>query len=211
MTVKNWLQLAAAAIAMVLVVSVVVAWRAEIREQTELKQQLKTAQQALTEAASREQARSPEDVVKALPSVLPLPEPIEMETPSTAGASGTDGRLDKPSAPQAREVGRVRLPVADLKPLYDTAVACKECQAELAAALADLKDEKTKTEALSRERDDALRVARATRRTTEPPLAGCGGAKAGGGAAAPGGQGARAAKWFVIGAAAGAVAVKLAR
>jgi hypothetical protein len=81
------------------------------------------------------------------------------------------------------------MPVEDLKPLYDAAVACKECQVELAAAQANLKDEKAKSAAVSRERDDALRVAKGgslLRRV------------------------ARAAKWFVIGAAAGAAAAKLA-
>ena len=83
----------------------------------------------------------------------------------------------------------VRLPAEDLKPLYDFALECKACQDKLAAAQADLKDEKSKTLALSRERDDALRAAR-------------------GGSVIQ--RVARAAKWFAIGAAAGAVAAKMA-
>jgi ABC-type transport system involved in cytochrome bd biosynthesis fused ATPase/permease subunit len=84
----------------------------------------------------------------------------------------------------------VQLPAEDLKPLYDFAVNCRECQAQLATAQANLKDEQTKTQALSRERDAALQAARGgsvLRRVV------------------------RAAKWFVIGAAAGAVAARLAR
>jgi hypothetical protein len=77
-----------------------------------------------------------------------------------------------------------------LKPLYDFAADCKACQAKLGAAQADLADEKVKSQALGRERDDALRAAKGgsvLRRI------------------------ARAAKWFAIGAAAGAVAAKAAR
>jgi len=209
MTAKHWLQLAAVAIAIVFVVSVVLAWRSEIRERADLKQQLQSLQQSLSDAAAREQARdaaaqkqvqqlqrqaakvqSPEDVLKALPAVLPLPEPIAMETPSAGDTAKASASPPKPTAPQAHAAGFATIPVADLKPLYNAAVACKECQTELTAAQADLKDEQTKAQALSRERDDALRAAKGgsvLRRV------------------------ARAAKWFLIGAAAGAVAVKLAR
>jgi hypothetical protein len=77
------------------------------------------------------------------------------------------------------------IPGEDLKPLYDFALDCKACQARLIATQSDLSDEKAKTVALTHERDDALRVAR-------------GGSvwhRIG-----------RAAKWFAIGAAAGAIA-----
>ena len=129
--------------------------------------------------------QKPADILQALPQVLPLPEPLALEQPQPAGPGKVDGKA-KPGAPSPRVV----LPVDDLKPLYDSAVACKECQVELAAAQANLKDEQAKTAALSRERDDALRAAKggsALRRVS------------------------RAAKWFLIGAAAGAVAAKVAR
>jgi hypothetical protein len=96
----------------------------------------------------------------------------------------------KNSLPIVAPEPKVLLPVEDLKPLYDFAVDCKSCQARLAVAQADLQDERTKTAALRRERDSALQVARGgsvVRRIV------------------------RAAKRFAIGAAAGAVAVKLAR
>jgi hypothetical protein len=129
-------------------------------------------------------------VVKALPGVLRLPEPIALGSPPNVNTPGTARQPDKPSAPPTQESAKATLPIADLKPLYDAAVACKECQVELAAAQADLKDEKSKTDALSRERDDALRMAK-------------------GGSVLR--RMARAAKWFLIGAAAGAVTAKLAR
>jgi hypothetical protein len=200
---KIWLGIAAVAIAGVLIVSAGVAWRAEVQARAELQDQLTTAQHDLAAANGRESARNtalqkqlallkkkaaavqtPEEVIGALPGVLPLPKPIEMVEPPAAPASGS-GKVDGP-APQPQ----VSLPVEDLKPLYDSAVRCKECQAELAAAQANLKDEKVKTGALSRERDDALRVAK-------------------GGSVLQ--RVARAAKWILIGAAAGAIAARAAR
>jgi hypothetical protein len=47
-----------------------------------------------------------------------------------------------------------------LKPLYDFTIDCKACQAKLSAAQGNLTDERKKTTALTRERDDALRIAR---------------------------------------------------
>jgi len=84
----------------------------------------------------------------------------------------------------------VALPSADLKPLYDFALDCQACQAKLTVSQADLADEKTKSASLTKERDAALRAAKGgslLRRI------------------------ARAAKWFALGAAAGAVAAKATR
>jgi hypothetical protein len=81
------------------------------------------------------------------------------------------------------------IPAEDLKPLYDFTLDCKACQARLAAAQSDLADEKSKTTALTKERDHALQVARG---------------------GSPWRRIARAAKWFAIGAAAGAIAAKAA-
>jgi hypothetical protein len=81
------------------------------------------------------------------------------------------------------------IPSADLKPLYDFAVDCKACQAKLTATQADLADEKTKSATLAKERNEAVRVANGgsiLRRLG------------------------RAAKWFAIGAAAGAIAARAA-
>ncbi|HTA60767.1 MAG TPA: hypothetical protein VK805_21620, partial [Candidatus Baltobacteraceae bacterium] len=130
--------------------------------------------------------QKPAEVVAALPDALSLPEPITIEPERPASESGpyktTNGMPDGVSP-------KVNFPVVDLKPLYDFAVECKACQAKLGAAQADLADEKVKSQALGRERDDALRAAKGgsvMRRI------------------------ARAAKWFAIGAAAGAIAAKAA-
>jgi hypothetical protein len=102
------------------------------------------------------------------------PEGLEPTRPSTQPASTAE-------APQAI------LPAADLKPLYDFALDCKACQAKLAAAQADLTDERAKTATLTRERNEAFQAAKGgslLRRI------------------------ARNAKWLAIGAAGGAIAAK---
>jgi len=79
------------------------------------------------------------------------------------------------------------IPAADLKPLYDFSLDCRACQVKLAAAQADLTDQRAKTAVLTRERDEAVRVAKGgslLRRIT------------------------RNAKWLAIGVVAGAIAAK---
>jgi len=207
MTLRSWLKGAALVIALVVGVSVYFAWRGAQHEQAQLKEAVQAAQKALADADARQQSRnaelgqmlaqlnakkssvqSPAQIVKTLPDVLPLPIPLTLAAqPAGVGLPATQGGSKQPVEPPNP---KVQLPAEDLKPLYDFAVDCRECQAQLAAAQGNLKDEQTKTQALSRERDAALQAARGgslLRRV------------------------ARAAKWLVIGAAAGAVAAKLAR
>src|SRR5579884_3369372 len=75
---------------------------------------------------------------------------------SAAPASPVPGKV-LPDAPLAHEAV---LPAQDLKPLYSFALDCQACQARLAAAQADLADEKLKTASLARERDTALQAAK---------------------------------------------------
>jgi hypothetical protein len=201
-----WIKLAAVVAVVVLGAGVFVAWRDARKEQMALQAELKTTQQALAEATARQATRDaavndlvaelkkkeaavqkPAQVVAALPDVISLPAPVTIDAvrPASEGGpyktteSGTDGIQPK-----------VNFPAADLKPLYDFAADCKACQAKLGAAQGDLADEKVKSQALGRERDDALRAAKGgsvLRRI------------------------ARATKWFAIGAAAGAIAAKAAR
>jgi hypothetical protein len=93
-----------------------------------------------------------------------------------------------PDAPGPAQTQTV-IPNQDLKPLYDFALDCKSCQAKLANVQGDLTDVRAKTAALTKERDAALRAAK------------------GGGTWK---RIARAAKWFAMGAAAGALAAKTA-
>jgi ABC-type nickel/cobalt efflux system permease component RcnA len=207
MAVKIWLQLAAFVMVVVLTASVFAVWQDVRRQQANLEAKLAATQQQLQAADVREETRktqlqqqlakiaqqekkvqNPEQVIQALPNVLPLPKPLVIDDSVIANESG---EVKSPSGERKNALPpKVQLPAEDLKPLYDYALACKACEAQLATAQADLKDEKTKTQALGRERDDALRVAR-------------------GGSVLQ--RVARATKWFVIGAAAGVAAAKLAR
>jgi hypothetical protein len=205
----TWIKLAAVMIVVVLAASVFVAWRDARTEQIALQAELKTTQQALAEATVRQATRDaavndlvaglkkkevavqkPAQVVAALPDVLTLPAPITIEpAQSSPGQAVGTGHPSSANIPDGIEP-KINFPAADLKPLYDFAADCKACQAKLGAAQADLADEKVKSQALGRERDDALRAAKGgsvLRRI------------------------ARAAKWFAIGAAAGAMAAKVAR
>jgi hypothetical protein len=189
------LQLAAIALTLILAVSLLLAWRSEVRARAQLQEQLKSAQASIEASTAQESARNaalkkqlaqlqkkaaavqtPDQAIEALPSVLPLPEPIMLPPPTT--------KSDSPAPKFAQ------LPIADLKPLYDSAVACKECQAQLAVAQANLKDEQAKTATARRELTDALRAAK-------------------GGSSLQ--RVARAAKWLLIGAAAGAAAARFHR
>ncbi len=214
-----WIKIAATVVIVVLAISVFVAWRDARKEQVALQAELKTTQQALAEATARQATRDaavndlvaglkkkeaavqkPAQVVAALPEMITLPAPITIEPESPVSSNHADGAGGPPATAGGsyKNTGsmpdgiqpKVNFPTADLKPLYDFAADCKVCQAKLVAAQADLADEKVKSQALGRERDDALRAAK--RGSVLRRIA-------------------RAAKWFAIGAAAGAIAAKAAR
>jgi hypothetical protein len=93
-----------------------------------------------------------------------------------------------PGAPTIAELPdkpEARIPVADLKPLYDFVQDCRVCQAQLAAARLNASDDTTKINALTQERDAAIKALK------------------GGGI---GRRIRRSLVWFVAGAALGAVA-----
>lgn len=197
------------------------AWRAERSDRAKLAAELATARQSLSQATDRQQSRdadllrtlanlatqkreaqTSQQIVKALSQQIPLPQPITLMPPqpsavgaasgsapasSVADAPKDDGaQSKKPTAPEPQAV----IPSADLKPLYDFAVDCKACQAKLVAAQSDLADEKSKTATLSQERDEAIRTSK-------------------GGSTMQ--RFARAAKWLLIGAAAGTPAARATR
>jgi len=160
---------------------------------------------ALAQIAQRKRAvQTPQEIVRELPRDLPLPAPITLEAAGTASAlfataerstkqtSAPElGARDSLAASAVAETSRpAQLPVEDLKPLFDYVQDCKACQTELAGARGNLTDERAKTAALTQERDAALRLAR------------------GGGFWR---RAASAARWFALGAAAGAIAAKAVR
>jgi hypothetical protein len=77
----------------------------------------------------------------------------------------------------------LRIPQDDLKPLFDAIEDCQSCSAQLSTAQSNLKDERAKSAAIAVQRDAAIKSARGTFWTRLRHNA----------------------KWFIIGAAAGAV------
>ena len=164
-----------------------------------------------TLAAEKHEIKTPTQIIADLPNQISLPQPVTLQsadpkavarTPACSlgpqcgpeGLDPTQLTADQRVAGNCRGTGhpcppdpQAALPLADLKPLYDFAIDCRSCQAKLAAAQADLADQRAKTVILTRERDEAVRVAKGgslLRRI------------------------ARNAKWLAIGAAAGALAAK---
>jgi hypothetical protein len=195
MPTRYLIHLAELALAILLALAVYFSWRADRRDRSQLESELAATKQLLAAADARQHDRdaqlaqtlatlatekrtivTPPQIVRDLPSQISLPSPIVLQSAPASPNSPT---------PQSNAV----IPAEDLKPLYDFTIDCKACQAKLATAQGDLTDERQKTTALTRERDDALRIARggSTWRRIR-----------------------RAAKWFLIGAAAGAVAAKAA-
>jgi hypothetical protein len=211
MASKFFLKLAAFVIAIVLSVAIVDAWRADRRDRAQLASELASTKKTLADADARQRERdsqlaetlsglatlkrtivTPSQIVRDIPRETPLPSPITLQSatptnfPAPQAPAAPNSNSQTINAPEAK-LPQVLIPTEDLKPLYDFALDCKACQAKLAASQSDLSDEKTKTAALARERDDALRIARGG--TVWSRVA-------------------RAAKWFAIGAAAGAIAAR---
>jgi type II secretory pathway pseudopilin PulG len=229
MPYRFWLKLAVIVIAVALCVAAVQAWRADRRDRAQLAVELAATKQLLAAADARQHDRDTQlaqtlsvlaaekrtvatsaQIIHDLPNEIPLPAPITLQADHNASAVGAtlgspatnpadsltggaslQGKASPaPTNSEKPALDGAFVPRADLKPLYDFALDCQACQAKLSAAQGDLNDERAKTAALTKERDEALRIAHggsAWRRI------------------------ARAAKWFLIGAAAGAVAAKAAR
>jgi len=194
---KLWLHLVTLALLLALGVALFLSWRADLRDRAQLASELAATKQLVTAADARQHDRdtqlqqtlaalateqrtvvTPAQIIHDLPGVIPLPAPITLQAPLPPTTA--------PNAPKPNAPGAV-IPAQDLKPLYDFSLDCQACKAKLSAAQSNLADEQTKTAALSKERDDALRIAKGG-----SPLR----------------RIARAAKWFALGAAAGAIAAK---
>ncbi|MGC2530377.1 MAG: hypothetical protein WA639_21730 [Candidatus Acidiferrum sp.] len=225
---RIWLKLAEILVPVILAITIYVSWQADRRDRAQLATQLAAAQKTITDAATSQHDRdtllnqtlaqlaaqkqaavTTAQLLKDLPKALSLPAPITLQTqsstsvPPNAAAKPGSGPSSKKSGaaaptdftptnpiPKPGQPADAILPAADLKPLYDFALDCKACLAKLTAAQSDLTDEKTKTAALTKERDAAVTAAK--RGTVLHRIL-------------------RAAEWFAIGAAAGAVAAKATR
>ena len=153
-------------------------------------------------AAEKRANTTPAQILSELPKQIPLPVPVTLQSANLTGNAekppcssgpvcGPEGLESTQSRtkPPTKVPTQAILPAADLKPLYDFALDCKACQAKLAAAQADLTDERVKTLALTRERNEAVRASKGGTLLRRM---------------------ARNAKWLAIGAAAGAIAAKAA-
>jgi hypothetical protein len=195
MPAKYLIHLAEVTIAFLLALAVFFSWRADRRDRSQLESELASTKQLLAAGDARQRDRdnqlaqtlatlAAEKRTIVTPAQIIRDLPAQLPLPSPIVLQSAPASPNSP-VPKTNAI----IPAEDLKPLYDFAIDCKTCQAKLATAQSDLTDERQKTAALTHERDDALRIARggnAWRRIT------------------------RAAKWFLIGAAAGAVAAKAA-
>lgn len=237
MPFQSWLKLVAASLALILCVAVVEAWRTDRRDRAQLAAELSATKQLLAEADVRQRDRdtqlaqtlaaldaqkrataTPAQILREILKSVSLPAAITLQdnqsssamAPTNPPLQGRTTVTPSPPSPaksqtpagippqqaatftntQKPSPGGAFIPRADLKPLYDFTLDCQACQAKLSTAQGDLADEKAKTTALTKERDDALRIAK------------------GGSARRRAARAARAAKWFLLGAAAGAVIAK---
>jgi hypothetical protein len=202
---KTWIHIALFLFALLLAVAFLLEWREARADQARLQEQLSQAEQALQRASANQDQRdkqltttlaqlddlkttvkSQKDILAKLPELLSLPKPLQQSPLASPEPAQTTSSGKQPN-PDAPTPSVTTLPAEDLKPLYDFALDCKACQAKLATATADLADERTKTQALSRERDYAVKLAKGgslRQRMT------------------------RALKWFALGAVVGTVAAK---
>lgn len=200
LTLRHKLEIGGALFALVLIGVAGGSWLGAREEGIRLKATLDAQNSVIAEAGKRESDReavlkvslsqiedlkkatqTPQEALKQLPAVLPLPQPITFNLPpNPAQGSPTQGQ-----APATASI-----PAADLKPLYDFAANCKECQARLAEVQADQADDAVKIGALTKERNAAVTAAKGGSKWTRIK---------------------RAAKWVVIGVAVGAAGVAVAK
>ena len=216
MPIRYWIRILELAFVVTLALAWFFSWRADRRDRTQLAAELAATKQLVAAADSQQHTRdarlaetlkslaaekravvTPAQILSALPRELGLPSPIVLQTTPAASSNNTPAKSGKPAGGNDSPASSAKpapaqaiLPAEDLKPLYDFTIDCKACQAKLSTAQSDLADEQKKTAALTKERDAAVRIAKggtAWRRIG------------------------RAAKWLLIGAAAGAIAAKSAR
>ncbi len=152
---------------------------AEKREQDRAQELADTLKQI---AALKSSVQTPQQVIREIPQFLPpLPQPLESilakpaavgggtpQGPAGAGSGpGTDkqngakaGGPETSAQPGQPAAPDVRVPAADLKPLFDFVQDCRACQAKLTAAQQDAQDEHAKNDALTKERDAAVKAAK---------------------------------------------------
>lgn len=143
---------------------------AEKREQDRAQQLADTLKQIADLKAT---VTTPQQVIREIPQYLPpLPQPIttvpagspaEGKTqPAIAGGGTLAVQTQTATTDKTGEVAApsALVPSADLKPLFDFVQDCRASQAQLAAAQKDAQDQHTQNDALTKERDAAVKAAK---------------------------------------------------
>jgi hypothetical protein len=136
---------------------------AEKREQDRAQELADTLKQI---AALKASVQTPQQVIREIPQFLPpLPQPLETvpAKPAAAGPATINNNVAKPGVTDSSALPAApdaRVPSADLKPLFDFVQDCRACQAKLTAAQQDAQDERAKNDALTKERDAAVKAAK---------------------------------------------------
>ncbi|HXZ20231.1 MAG TPA: hypothetical protein VEG63_09795 [Candidatus Acidoferrales bacterium] len=145
---------------------------AEKREQDRAQQLTDTLKQISDLKAT---VQTPQQVIREIPQYLPpLPQPLSTIAPGNSGSVGASaaqaaampgpaaaqGQLSAPAKAGEVTTPDVRVPSADLKPLFDFVQDCRASQAQLAAAQQDAQDQRTKNDAITKERDAAVKTAK---------------------------------------------------
>jgi hypothetical protein len=195
---KLSLNIAVLLVAAIAVALLADAWRSARHDSQQLASTLAAQNAAIQQAADHERqrdsqladvlekiqtqkraVRTPQQAANDIPSVLPpLPLPVTLNGPN----------LSDPLPPGEAPPTTISVPQPDLVPLYDSLQDCRACAAQTAALESDLSDEKTRSAALQRERDAAIRASHGGSFLSRLK---------------------RSAKWFAIGVATGAAVAAL--
>jgi hypothetical protein len=175
------------------------AWRSARRDSIQLNTTLASQNAAIQQAEAREKQRDAQ-LTAALAAITAQKRAVQ--TPQQAAQAIPEALPPLPlpisiripalstAKPGETPPATIIVPQVDLKPLYDDLQDCRANAIQYDAAKKDLADEQARTAALTRERDSAIAAAKGG--TVWVRLK-------------------RGAKWFAIGAAAGAVAAAIAR
>jgi hypothetical protein len=186
--------------ALIAVALLAFAWRSARRDTAQLNSTLASQNTVIQQAQAREQQRDAQ-LITALAAIAAQERAIQTPLQAAQAIPSLLSQLPLPISVQLPNLSAAKpgdtpppatitLPQADLKPLYDDLQNCRASADQLDTAKKDLTDEQARTAALTRERDAAVTAAHGG--TFWVRLR-------------------RGAKWFVIGATAGAAAAAMAR
>jgi hypothetical protein len=195
---KTTLHIAVLAAALIAIVLLAEAWRSARRDSEQLHTTLASQNAAMQQAEAREKQRDTQ-LTSALDAIAAQKRAVQTAQQAARVIPTVLPPLPLPVSIQIPNLSVVKLgetppatitlPQADLKPLYDDLQDCRANAIQYDAERKDLADEQERTAALTHERDAAITAAKGG--TFWVRLR-------------------RGAKWFAIGAAAGAAAAALA-